>query len=240
MMPQNHKSTANKQPRYRTGFTMMELLIAATLVALLGAMLYEAIGSSIDSKEQIEQISDRYDEVRIAMNRMADEISMAYLSDHYNREDRRTKTLFREDSEGDGERLIFTSFSHMRRVRDAKESDQNVLSYWVDSDPEGSGKSVLLRRERARIDETTGEDIIKDNESFTDVLCTDVRDLTFDYWDENEKDWTEDWDSDSLEHSNKLPPRVRIRMRIDDVSGREITFETQAEIMLRLPVKLSS
>ena len=229
-----------KRRHHSAGFTMMELLIAATLVALLGAMLYQSIGRSIDSKEQIEKISDRYDEVRIAMNRMADEISMAYLSAHYNHEERRTKTLFREDSESEGDRLIFTSFPHMRRVRDAKESDQNVLTYWVDSDPGGSGQSVLLRRERARIDETTGEDISNDDQSFTDVLCTGVRDLTFDYWDENEKEWTEEWDSDSLETSNKLPPRVRIRMSIDDQNGREITFETQAEIMLRLPIKLSS
>lgn len=224
----------------KRGFTMMELLIAVSLVAMIGAILYESIGHSIDAKEQIEAISDRYDEVRIAMNRMATELSMAYLSDHYNREERRSKTLFREDSEGEGDRLIFTSFSHQRRVRDAKESDQNVLTYWVDDDPDGGGFNVLLRRERARIDENTGEDIIKDDESFTDVLCTHVRRLTFDYWDEADKDWTEEWDSDSLEHGNKLPPRVRIRMIVEGVDGRDLTFETQAEIMLRLPIKLAT
>ncbi len=222
------------------GFTMMEILIAVGLLAIIGAMLYGGLTRTIDTKEQIEVISDRYDEIRIAMNRMAVELSMAYLSDHYNREERHSKTLFREDSEGEGDRLIFTSFSHVRRVRDSKESDQNVLTYWVDSDPEDGATTALLRKERVRIDETTGEDVFDDDVSYTDVLCTRVRRLSFDYWDENDKEWQEEWDSDSMENNNKLPPRVRVRMTVDDENGRERVYETQAEIMLRIPVKLSA
>lgn len=223
------------------GFTLMEVLIAVGLLTIVGAMLAGALSRSIDAKEQIEQISDRYDEVRIAMNRMADEISMAYLSDHWNREERRTKTLFREDSEGAGERLTFTSFSHVRRVRDAKESDQNVLEYWVDSDPNDSGQMVLLRKEKVRIDENTGEDVIlDDDDAYTDVLCTGVSKITFDYWNETDKEWDEEWDTDSVENGNKLPPRVRIRMTVAGEDGEDQEFQTQAEIKLQVPVKLST
>jgi len=225
----------------RRGFTIMEVMIAMGLLSMVGAMLYGAIGRSIDAKEQVEEISDRYDEVRIAMNRMANELSMAYLSDHYNREERRTKTVFREDSEGAGDRLVFTSFSHVRRVRDARETDQNVLTYWVDAAPDGSGELSLLRKEKVRIDENTGEDMeLFEEGSYTDVLCPRVKNVTFDYWNETDKDWDEDWDSESMENANKLPPRVRIRLEAEDVDGRELTFETQAEVMLRVPVKLST
>lgn len=226
--------------RRQRGFSMMEIMIAVGLVSIIGAMLYGGISRSIDTKEQIEQISDRYDEVRIAMNRMATEISMAYLSDHYNREERRTKTLFREDEEGAGERLVFTSFSHARRVRDARESDQNVLAYWVDTDPYDSSYQSLLRREKPRIDERTGEDLLDDAEAHTDVLCSRVHDVVFDYWDETDKEWDEEWDSDSLERANKLPPRVRIKMTVDGEDGAQQTFVTQAEIQLRIPIKLST
>jgi len=221
------------------GFTMMEVLIAMGLLSLIGATLYGAIGNSIDAKEQIEQLSDRYDEVRIALNRMAYELSMAYLSDHYSREERRSKTLFREDRQGGGDRLIFTSFSHVRRVRDARESDQNVLTYWVDSDPENPGQNALLRKEKPRIDERTGDDLLEED-AHTDVLCSNVRNLVIDYWNETDKEWQEEWDSDSLENANKLPPRVRVRLTVVGENGREQTFETQAEIMLRVPVKLST
>jgi len=54
------------------------------------------------------------------------------------------------------------------------------------------------------------------------------------------KEWTEDWDSESLETSNKIPPRVRIRMTVDGVDGREFKIETQSETMLRVPVRLST
>jgi general secretion pathway protein J len=223
------------------GFTMMEVMIAITLLSIVGAMLYEGLGSAIDAKEQIEVISDRYDEIRIAMSRMATEISMAYLSDHYSREERRSKTLFREDRDGEGDRLVFTSFSHVRRVRDARESDQNVLTYWVDSDPQDGRRTALLRTEKVRIDETTGEDIlVDDKDAHTDVLCSGVKDLTLDYWNETDKDWVEDWDSESLETGNKLPPRVRIRLRVELDETRDQVFETQAEILLRVPVKLSA
>lgn len=219
---------------------MMEVMIAITLLSIIGAVLYEGLTSAIDAKEQIEVLSDRSDEIRISLNRMATELSMAYLSDHYNREERRSKTLFKEDRDGEGDRLVFTSFSHVRRVRDAKESDQNVLTYWVDSDPEDGRHTALLRKEKTRIDENTGEDVMSEADAHTDVLCTGVKDLTFDYWNENDKEWIEDWDSESLEANGKLPPRVRIRMRVQLDETREQVFETQAEIQLRVPIKLSA
>ena len=48
-------------------------------------------------------------------------------------------TAFVGTDSGNGSRIDFTSFSHQRLYRDAHESDQNELSYYIDDDPHNPG-----------------------------------------------------------------------------------------------------
>src|SRR5262249_51292271 len=87
-------------------------------------------------------------------NRLAREVSMTFLSEHYDRKRFRERpTLFRlRDGRRDAD-LIFTSFAHERLHVDAKESDQALFEYSVGPDPKDGSKRDLFRRVKPLLDE---------------------------------------------------------------------------------------
>ncbi|MBI5497799.1 MAG: general secretion pathway protein GspJ [Deltaproteobacteria bacterium] len=217
--------SASRTPR---GFSIMEILVAAALLGLMGSLMWSAFSNTLDSKERIEAASDRVDEIRVAMNRMAQEISYAFISNHYAREDRRTRTIFKEGGTGIGDHLTFSAFAHEPLVAHVNESDQTVISYFVDTDPDGSGKNVLLRRYKRRID----ADPDTEEDTVTETLCTDVSDLLFDYWNDATGEWKDAWDTEGIDTPNVLPKRVMITMSYKDENGKETKLVTQAPILL--------
>ena len=91
------------------------------------------------------EIAEREHEVRLALERMAREISMAFLSAHRDCDTPKTKTIFKTSNSSIGTRLDFTSFSHLKLHADANESDQNELSYFVDRNPEDEKRKVSFK-----------------------------------------------------------------------------------------------
>lgn len=209
------------------GFSIMEIMVAATLLSIMGALMWTSFSGTLDAKERIEAATDRMDELRIAMNRMANEISCAYISQHFAREERRTKTIFKEGGSGVGDRLMFTAFAHQPLVQDANESDQVVLTYYVDQDPDNAGgPTALIRKFKRRIDEDPEYGGVEE------ALCTNVKEVTFDYWNDAAAEWRETWDTEGIDTPNVLPKRVRITMVANDENGKEIKLTTQTSILL--------
>lgn len=210
----------------KRAFSLIEILIAATLLAVIGAMLMQSLSSSIDAKDAIEGTSNRYHLVRSAMSRMVDEISMAYLSNHQPTTGApvRAKTGFK----GERDRIDMAGFGYVARVEDQKRSDQRQLSFFLDTDPKTLTKS-LVRREQANLDDEFDEG------GRVLTLLPDVRDLEFKYWDPQKEDWSDKWDAAGSE-LNRLPARVRIQMVVVMENGQEQTFTTQTKLWLLTPI----
>jgi len=66
----------------RRGFTLVELLVAIAVLAMVSMLIYGAFAGMRRSKEGVERINDRYREGRLAMARIARELQSAYLSAH--------------------------------------------------------------------------------------------------------------------------------------------------------------
>ena len=107
---------------------------------------------------------------------MSREISQAFISEHRFCDDPRTRTLFAGKRASNGMRLDFTSFSHFKIGADQNESDQNELSYFVDSDPEDPKKLALMRREQTRIDEEPEEG------GRIQVLAENISEVNFEFY----------------------------------------------------------
>jgi general secretion pathway protein J len=204
----------------------MEILVAASLLAIMGGLMWTSFSSTLDAKERITAATDRMDELRIAMSRMSSDISMAFLSGHFAKEERRTKTIFKEASGGAGDKLVFTAFAHQPMVKDVNESDQIVLSYLVDQDPEDGSVQSLIRRHKRRVDEDP------EYGGVDEVLCPNVKDVTFDFWNDPTEEWKESWDTEGLDTPNVLPKRVRITLVANDENGKELKLTTQTSILL--------
>lgn len=211
------------------GFSLIEILVAASLLAIIGGMLVQSLSSSIDAKEAVEGTSNRYHLVRSAVSRMVDEISQAYLSQHVASMEARSETGFL----GERDKLTFTAFGYVPRVADEKKGDSRQLAYYVDNDPKTQTQS-LFRREQANLDDNFEEG------GRALVLLSDVRELTFEFWDATKEEWLDKWDTQSSDPNQaaKLPLRVRIKITAVMGDGEQQTFLTQSRIWLPAPIKL--
>ncbi len=216
----------------KRGFTLIEVMIAVAIMGMIGAVTYKAFDGAYDLKTRIERAEDRDQAVRGALTRMAREISMAFLSDHFDRKRFRERPTFFKLKDGRGEAdVTFTSFAHQRLQVDAKESDQGVFEYHLEHDPDAGVESVF-RRVKAVLDEEPGRGGEKA------VLADDIVRFSVQAWDPKEREWRDEWDSNSPTRSGGvlIPPRVKLSLTIKDEQGKEKTYSTQAKIFLGSPL----
>ena len=214
------------------GFTLLEVMIAVAVLAMIGAVTYKAFDGAYDLKHRVERAEDRDQTVRAALERISREVSMTFLSEHYDKKRYRERpTRFRLKGRHGDDDLLFTSFAHERLQVDAKESDQAVFEYQLGRDPD-SGLTNLYRRVKPIIDEEWERGGEKA------VLANDVLKFTVQAWDPKEREWRDEWDSNSPERNGQvlIPPRVKIALTIKDEQGKEKTWSTQARIVLGQPL----
>jgi general secretion pathway protein J len=212
-----------------SGFSLLEVLIAVAVLGLIGGLTWKTFDGAWSIKTRIEQAEERDQMVRGALNRLAREVSMTFISEHYDRKRFRERpTLFRlKDGRRDAD-VLFTSFAHERLHIDAKESDQALFEYSVGPDPRDGSKIDLFRRVKPLLDE--------DPERGGDkaVLAEGVVGFSLEAWDPKDREWRAEWNSNGPDRTGGLlvPPRVRISLTIKNEDGKEKTYTTQAKIFL--------
>ena len=215
----------------KRGFTLLEVILAVTVLALIGTMIYGGFTQTALNKARVEEDVDHSRIVHMALERMVRELTMAFVSTHVNPslDLRVSNTAFIGTNNGREDRIDFTSFSHRRLYRNARESDQNEISYFVTEHPEDPDIMVLARREQNRID----DDPRKGGKS--QILVEHVEELNLEYFDPLLSEWVDSWDTvNTLGQPNRLPTQVRIRLSVTDPrrSGKIETFGTRVAIPL--------
>ncbi|MGE0791431.1 MAG: type II secretion system protein GspJ [Sandaracinaceae bacterium] len=217
--------------RGRRGMTLIEVMVAVTILSMVAIITFSGFSQTMRNKRRIEEMADRSHVIRSAMERMVREISMAYVSIQVNPNPalQTMNTCFIGGRQGPGHRLDFTSFSHRRLYRDAHESDQNEISYFVTDHPDERSQRVLARREQNRIDQDpqSGGSI--------QIMVEDVLDLELEYFDHVTGEWTDSWDTRDLTHQpNRLPTFVQIRLTVPDerAPNRRRVYGTRTSPMI--------
>ncbi|MBN2494037.1 MAG: prepilin-type N-terminal cleavage/methylation domain-containing protein [Deltaproteobacteria bacterium] len=218
----------------RGGFTLLEIMIAIAILGIVMSLIYGSFARTFEVRDFVSRVQERYHSVRVAMERMARELSMAFIYDCRELDtptgERHFWTTFKVVPRGKMDEITFCSFAHLRLFRDVDESDQSEISYYSQEDPEDASKNNLIRREKTRIDGRPGEG----GEEM--VLCPDIESLNFELWDEVDQDWVEEWDCSQMERQNQLPRMVRITMTVVDEHGEEIPFTTTTRIFTNKPL----
>ncbi len=208
----------------------MEVMLAVAIIGFITTILGGTLARQLEAKEMIDAHSERQNTARIALLRMSREISMAYLSKHYNCTERRTETLFKGKN-GSREPLLFTAFAHYKWRKDAHEGDQSEISYYIDTDPADPKKKALFRRESRRITEEPGES------GSEYVLAHDVEDLELHFYAADTDRWEDEWDTTKSDKKFHLPLFVRIDLTLPMPNKpKPETFTTQTRIMLQDPL----
>ncbi len=209
------------------GFTLVEVMIAIAITAILGALTIGTFRQVDRAGEIVRGQTERYQAARFALSRLSREISMAVLSDHFDpKQYRERPTFFRGREDG----LLFSTMAHERLYEDAKESDEAFVEYGVEADPAHAGEEALFRREKPRVD---GE---PDRGGRRDVVADRVAGFRLAYWDLKRKEWVREWTTRSTDHPNELPDRVRIELDTKLPDGRTERFTTEARIAITRPL----
>ena len=217
--------------------TLIEVLVAMAIVTMMMASVWSSFSATVTGMEMTEDIQQRYATIRNSMDRMAGEISTAYLS--FNRPPAETRhfTLFEGRGSTAGDSLTFSSFSHLRIRRDSNESDQSIIQYFLADDPEDSSRTHLYRRETNRLTGDLPEDLRRYAPAY--VMCEDVTSLEFRYWDPTREEWLEEWRTTAVEaQPDRLPPRVEIKLGITDAEGKIQYFVTQTTLPMQEKIDL--
>ena len=220
----------------KRGFTLLEIILAVSVLALVGTMIYGGFSQTALNKARIEEDVDHSRIIHMALERMARELTMAFVSTHVNPslDLRVVDTAFIGKDHGKDDRIDFTSFSHRRLYRNARESDQNEISYFVTEHPDEPGMQVLARREQNRID----DDPRRGGKS--QILVENVEEFNLEYFDPLLTDWVQTWDTeDMLAQPNRLPTQVRIRLAVKDPRRRGETQAFGTRVMIPLTYALN-
>ncbi len=221
-----------RRARAQDGFTVMEVLLAAAIVVTITTLLWGAFAQTFRIKRNTEEVQDRYHTVQLALERMARDIGLAYLSLNEMPSAIDKHTYFVSTS-GMEPRLDFSAMAHQHLYRDAREGDTGIVSYYLGRDPEDRRRMQLWRRESRRL--VTMPDLPRTaGEAF--IICPDVTGLHFSFFDQRTQEWRDDWNTTSADgQPNRLPWRVRIELTFQD-GGRPVTFSTDARIHLDEPI----
>jgi general secretion pathway protein J len=214
-----------------SGMSLIEVMIAITILAMISTLVYSGFTTTARHKSRIERELDRSHLVSAAIERMVRELSMAYVSQQVNASNQggvsTVLTTFVGKDHGTRDRLDFTAFAHQRLYRNAHESDQCEISYFVTQDPDDHDKLVLARREQNRIDDRP------DRGGRVEVLLHDVKGVDFEYLDRTTVSWLRTWDANGAAgQPNRLPMQVRITVHLPDPNrpSRTIKLGTRVSI----------
>lgn len=230
----------NTRVRARQGMTIIEVMVSIVILAMIMAMVWGGFSQTAKNQKRIEGELDRAHAIRVALERITRELSAAFVSAQFSSNSsaqQTVKTAFVGADRGSGDRLDFTSFSHRKLFRDAHESDQNELGYFLTTDPEDSSRKVLARREDNRID----VDPLKGGK--IEVFLDRVKDLNFRYYDPENNEWQDTWDTTQASgEPNRLPSQVEIKLDVEDLNNptRTLTYVTRANIPIRFGLNHST
>lgn len=215
----------------QSGMTLIEAMVAIAIIAIIMTLVWGGFSQTARNKRIVEEEVDRYHVVQLALERMQRELSMAYVSAQLNPNSalQVVQTAFVGTDRSGGDRVDFTSFSHQRLYRDAHESDQNEVSYFVTRHPEHRDQRVLARREQNRVDDNPRSG------GLVQILVEDVRDFQLEYLDPVSGEWQRTWDTtQAASQPNRLPTQVKIFLEVPDLRrpDRDRTFGTRASVQV--------
>jgi general secretion pathway protein J len=214
------------------GMTMIEVIVAVGVLAMVAVLMHGVIDSLSRGKKGEALRAERAHEGREALQRIVRDLSAAYLSMHVpaNPALITGKTAF--VGRNSNHRIDFTAFAHLRTDRDAHESDQAEVGYFLSRNPDAQDKRDLVRREQTPID----FDPLKGG--ILSVVAEDVDSFDVRFLDPATGLWVDTWDSMQVSgQPNRLPLEVEVKLVLNGVgNGAQYSYATKVFLPMQQPL----
>lgn len=219
--------------RHARGLTLVEILVAVVIMTMMTVSVWTSFSTTLGGMRHAEQVQTRYAQIRNALSRITAEMSMAYLSFNRPPDEERHFTLFDGREQFTSDSVTFSAFAHVRIRKDANESDQSVIQYFLDRDPKDGTRTHLFRRETRRLTGDTPDRLIEYSPAY--IFCEDVKTFDVKYWDVKKIDWVDEWRTTKQDmQPDRLPERVKITIGIvDKTTGKEVKYVTQTLLLMQ-------
>jgi general secretion pathway protein J len=216
------------------GLTLVEVLVALAVLAMIGVLLYGAFDSLAHGKKAEGIRGDRARQGRAAIVRMTREIQSAFLSMHNpaNPALQTRVVAFIGQNSQPFDRLDFQAFAHRRIEANSHQSDQAEIGYFASADPNVDEKIDLVRREQ------TPADMDAKRGGIVNVLCEDIESFDVRYLDPQTSVWSEVWDTtQATGQQNRLPLEIRITLTLKHVpAGLQSIYTTKFMMPMVAPL----
>ncbi len=225
--------------RRSSGFTLLEVLVATAVTAMILSIVYSSFGRTIESKEYVELGNEAYHRARWALDKIGSDLACAYV----HRSNNSNSLFYAASHDISGmpmDELHFTSFAHVSMNPLIAESDQCEIGYkvaWI-SELE---RFQLWRRE----DPTVDANNMQGGDEY--MLVDDLVAFNVRFWDGFS--WADNWDSrpyDTLtgedgaseetefqqtdEMLKASPAAVEVSVAVNGPDGRPIIFTSKVKV----------
>lgn len=204
----------------RGGFTLIEIMISLSILAVLFTLIYGTLSSIYRTSEQMEAAADDYRLARLGFHRLALDLSMVHQLRAPASGGTAPPSLFRGEDrfrsvggeEFPDDQVQFVSVSHGRTMRDAPESDSALISYFLQKD--------------ALIHETT----LSNGKVTQNEIGEHLQGINFRYLRPADRQWVDRWDA---KENKDLPPlAVEVELTVKKEGREARRFKTWVEIPL--------
>jgi type II secretion system protein J len=225
-----------RAPRRRSGFTLLEVVVALGIMTLIGAMAWGTLMGTLQTRDYLEADDQVARGARNTLDRLQRQLSVAFLTTNTGAVNT-YRTVFVAVDEDEQDTLFFATLAHRRLFQDAREGDQAELTWFVDDDPDDKGRQMLLARESARIDQepALGGRVLP--------MARGVTRFDLRFLDGTTGEWRDDWDTNGTETPARLPRAVTVILGLaapdpdgEDEDREQLFVET---ILLELSTPMS-
>lgn len=220
----NHRAPSPPRALSRLGFTLLELLVAITILVVALSIAFQAFGATIRGWRRGLEVMEGIQHGDFALK----QVVSALNSTIYFKNNRRTYAFtFEKESSGglpaDTIRFV-TSSGAMMPYDSPFAAGPHRLKLYIDDE---DGYPALFATAMPAVPNADDEE--EELEGDPILVSREVQGLEIMVWDEENEDWTEEW-----EKANSVPERIRISVYVasEDENEDPIVFSR----VLNIPV----
>ena len=215
------------------GFTLLEILLALFIFAIVLSTLYTAYTGTFRNVDETEAQADIYRMVRIALERMTEDLESSYIPPRTLGAETETSPLnppafvgeTTQISDRSADTLLFFSRAHL--VFDEEEVDTTVarIAYDVRQSEEDEEVFLLYRSD------TPGFEEGPEQGTGGLILCDGLHAVDFIYYDDEGREHDR-WDSTNEEFKDRLPTMVSIILEFVNKRNPEAPLKFVSGVVL--------